>query len=421
MPEKAVKSNAAATWPKSILKDLEGIVTVLMAAFMLARGRAASSGSAIVRALAGQHEYAWDAALLKREAAVLRGSRERVPAQTRPHYAPVARFEIIQIMRLRHWNIQTAAERFAIHPNTLRTWLKDMNLRGNESRFFKPPINRISEAGRWVVHQIRESCPEPEFGTRSIAMCVVRLGKKMSRSSAQRILREKKPAPPPMPARSQDGSSGEPHHILRPKEINRTWHLDLTTLDFLFARFYVAAVVDGFSRKLLALRVYRDAPSTRNMLALVKNCVKEFGAPKFLVTDHGTQFRGKFKTALKRMNIALVKGNKDRSKQFNGKAERFFKSFRIWQRLTLFAHKKDWIQRRLDVFRNWYNEERPMWLHGARTPEEVWSAITLPAPTPMLARDPIRPAVNIQRIDYRGDIHLPTFSLTIIDSVKRIA
>src|SRR3954462_13417717 len=94
-------------------------------------------------------------------------------------------------------------------------------------------------------------------------------------------------------------------------------------------RFYVAAVVDGCSRKLFALKVYKDAPATRNMIALVKSCAKTFGKPRFIVTDHGPQFRGKFKRTLnKPLGIQVVKGNKDRSKQFNGKVERFFKTFR---------------------------------------------------------------------------------------------
>ena len=48
--------------------------------------------------------------------------------------------------------------------------------------------------------------------------------------------------------------------------INRTWHLDFTTLEFFVVRFYVGTIVDGFSRKLLALRVFRDAPTARQTM-----------------------------------------------------------------------------------------------------------------------------------------------------------
>jgi transposase InsO family protein len=187
----------------------------------------------------------------------------------------------------------------------------------------------------------------------------------------------------------------------------------LTTVDLLFVRFYVAAVVDGFSRKLLALRVYKDAPASRNMIALVKNTIKKCGTPRFIVTDHGCQFRTEFKRFLKKLKIALVKGHKDRSKQFNGKCERFFKTFKLWQRLTVLFAGKDHIQRKLDIFREWYNVERPMWLHGGRTPEEVWSDAALPEAQSFLARDRVQPVFHVQRVDFKRDRNLPT---VVIDS-----
>jgi transposase InsO family protein len=195
---------------------------------------------------------------------------------------------------------------------------------------------------------------------------------------------------------------------LRPETVNRVWPLDLTTVDLLFVRFYVVAVVDGFSRKLLALRVYKDAPASRNMIALVKNTVKRFGTPRFIVTDHGCQFRTEFKRFLKKLKIDLVKGCKDRSKQFNGKCERFFKTFKLWQRLTVLFAGKDHIQRKLDIFREWYNVKRPMWLHGGRTPEEVWSNTALPEAQSFLARDRVQPVFHVQRVDFKRDRNLPT-------------
>ncbi|MCY3024183.1 MAG: DDE-type integrase/transposase/recombinase [Planctomycetota bacterium] len=348
-----------------------------------------------------------------------------MPRHERPHYAPEARFEIIQVMRLRHWSIATAAERFRIHANTIRGWIKDMNANGDACRLFTAPINSISQADRWLVHEIREHCPEPDFGTRSIAMKMTRAGRQLSRSSAQRILREKKPRPPPTPAKPQEAATETtiPHHILRPRTVNRTWHLDLTTVELIFVRFYVAAVLDGFSRRLLALRVYKDSPSTRNTVALVKRCVRAFGKPRFIITDHGAQFRGRFKRAMaaKPLRIAVVKGRKDRAKQFNGKVERFFKTFKLWQRLTLFARKKDWIQAKLDIFREWYNAERPMWRHGGRTPDEVWANKALPPSKPRRERNRFTPAIAVQRVHFKGDFHLPTLAIRIVDSVERIA
>jgi len=92
-------------------------------------------------------------------------------------------------------------------------------------------------------------------------MLLIRAGIQLSRSTVQRILREKKPAHPPMQALPQPKAEAvPPHHILRPEVINRVWHLDLTTVELFLVRFYVAAVVDGFSRKLLALRSIKTRP-----------------------------------------------------------------------------------------------------------------------------------------------------------------
>ena len=67
------------------------------------------------------------------------------------------------------------------------------------------------------------------------------------------------------------------------------------------------------------------------------------------------------------------------------------------------------------------NTERPMWLHGGRTPEEIWSQILLPDAKPMLERNPIKAAVTVDRVHFHGDFHLPTLAIQIIDSVELVA
>jgi hypothetical protein len=62
-----------------------------------------------------------------------------------------------------------------------------------------------------------------------------------------------------------------------------------------------------------------------------------------------------------------------------------------------------------------------MWLHGGRTPEEVWSGIALPEARPMLERNPLRPATNVERVHFKGDFNLPTLSIQIVDSVEFVA
>jgi len=65
---------------------------------------------------------------------------------------------------------------------------------------------------------------------------------------------------------------------------------------------------------------------------------------------------------------------KVRCPSFNGKAERFFRTFRGWSSKPLIAFFTDkvrtcrWLQRRLDAYRDWHNRERTHQAVGGRTP-----------------------------------------------------
>ena len=311
MPRRpTVRKENVATWPRSVRQAIDAIAVTLNALFLLVRSRAADCASPLVRAFAQRDQIAWDRELLRRETELLRVRIESLAPQHRPHYRPESRLAILQLMRLRHWTVKHTAQRFMVHANTVRGWLKEFNLSPTAPLFTgAAPFNKLSEAAEWLVHEIRALCPEPEFGTRQIAARIVRAGIKLSRSSVQRILRKPKQPKPNKPAKAAEPIEHViAHHILEPKKPNRTWHLDLATIEFLFLRFYVAALLDGYSRKLLGLSFYRDAPTTKDMLSLVRSAIRKFGAPRFLVTDHGSQFRSRFRRAMNRKGVAHVQG-----------------------------------------------------------------------------------------------------------------
>jgi putative transposase len=193
----------------------------------------------------------------------------------------------------------------------------------------------------------------------------------------------------------------EPYHLLRPAYANHVWHMDLACLRILWLRFTIAAVLDGFSRKLLALRVYRRTPRSRDVLRLVQDAIRACGMPRFLITDHGTQFRKKFHVALARMKVRHVRG-RVRSPFLNGKLERVFRTFRIWWRMVLVAVCGRAMQRRLDSYRFWYNAHRPHSALGGRTPEEAWMGQRLAEAIPLRALDAAKAWIEVRRGRCRG-------------------
>lgn len=66
----------------------------------------------------------------------------------------------------------------------------------------------------------------------------------------------------------------------------------MTEIRVLWKRVEIAAIVDGFSGKIIAMKAYRQRPGSEDLSELVETSIKSGGAPpRFLVTDHGSQFR----------------------------------------------------------------------------------------------------------------------------------
>jgi transposase InsO family protein len=283
------------------------------------------------------------------------------------------------------------------------------------------PWNKIHDGVRWLAHELRRLCPEREFETKTIATHIMRAGIQISQTTVRRILAEE---PPKKPRRSsgpmQPVEGGEPYHLLRPKRPNRIWHMDITVKRLLWMRLHITAIVDGFSRKLIALHVYRSTPATRDMLALAQRATKEHGQSRFLATDHGCQFGKAFEVGLGQLGIIHVRG-KVRSCAMTAKVERFFWTFKRWWRIGLFALSRRKLQRQLDGFKNWYNKHRPHQALGGLTPEQAWLGDKNLDPTDVLHRGPVEPVIQVERLPVRGDPDLPEIVIDITLKMKNAA
>jgi putative transposase len=396
----------------AVLEIVDSMAVVFGQAYQLARVRLASAASPVLRLLV-QRDYAIsEIELYRRELNILRSQRMELPPHRRPDYRPEQRLAILQLRHLRGWSIGKTARRLVVHPNTIRSWIKAVEGHGN-ARVLSGAIvwNRIDDAVRWAAHELRRLCPEVKFGSRTIARHLVRAGIAMSRSSVQRVLREPCPVRPrraPMAV----AAGVKPHHLLKPKYANQIWHMDLLSLRVLWFRFTLAAILDGFSRKILAAKVYRKTPRSRYLAALVRTTAQKYGTPQFLITDHGCQFRKQFHAAMNNLHIRHVKGPV-RAPHFNGKVERLFRTLRFWWRLVLCGNSTACLQRRLDDYRSWYNEYRPHSALNGLTPDEAWEGASLPEPMPIRSHDSVKPWIDIRRLRCCGDPRLPVIQITV--------
>ena len=256
----------------TILSLVDSFAILLAQAYQLARVRLASASSPILRLVCQRDRVTSERELLRREIVILRASRKSIAPHKRPEYHAGERLAILQLKRHRGWSVRKTARRFVIHPNTLRSWIKAIEGCGKLS-LFEDAVrwNRIDDLVRWASHELRRLCPQKEFGTRTIARHLVRAGIAISRTTVQRVLREEKPKRPSPRKRPpmQKAMDVPPHDLLQPSCPNHVWHMDLTCIRILWFRFTAAAILDGFSRRLLVLKVFIKVPRQLDTARLV--------------------------------------------------------------------------------------------------------------------------------------------------------
>jgi len=295
--------------------------------------------------------------------------------------------------------------RFVVHPNTIRNWQKaaDDKLR-SERLLGSPPWNRLHDCVRRLVHEIREAFPEPEFGTRTIARHIVRAGLGISRSSVRRVLQEG----PPDPAQQhyQPRVTSAPDHVRHPKRSNQVWHLDMTEIRVLWKKIEIAAIVDGFSRKIITMKALGRRPTSEDLSELIEASIENGGeSPRFLVTDHGSQFRAYFHQSIESLGITHVRCQV-RTWQLNAKVERVFRDVKAWVRRSVLPFRTQAVQRRLDAYRVWHNRFRPHTAHGTLTPAEAEQGVSVLEAVVYRQRGGVEPRIKMHRRCVRGDPRL---------------
>ena len=113
--------------------------------------------------------------------------------------------------------------------------------------------------------------------------------------------------------------------------------------------------------------------------------------------------------------------SKVQNPRFNGRCERFFRTLKLWQRLTIFFVSLFDIQSKAELFRGWYNEHRVHQGVNGRTPNEVWNNTPPTVPVRYLALDHMHPVFSVAREHLGADPNLPVFDIKLKQLVKRTA
>jgi len=326
------------------------------------------------------------------ENAMLRARLRRVPARRRPHYLPFERLDILWHAGRYGLSVAATARTFVVSVAAVKNWRRDLAHKLRRKVRGKAPMNKLPQFISEIARRLKRDWPR--LGTRKIAGMLARLGLKASRTSVQAFLR--RPMRPAARSRAITPKVRAGHVIA--KHPGHVWFIDFTHVGDAFRSVVVGAVVDGFSRKVLALRVAPHEPSAAFAVRLVREAARKFGRPETLVSDHGTQLTAdEFRRAVAQLGVAHRFGAIHRSGSI-ARIERFWKSLKVEFASGLFLWRPlPRIERMLQAYAAWFNAERPHQGLGQRTPHEIHFGTCTRA-----RAVPLRPALVVMAHDAEG-------------------
>jgi len=370
-------------WPCRVRSAIVHAVSMANVAFTIVRAHAERHFDARVRLQAELDQRDREISLLHEKLRIKDARMERVPAQRRPHYPPIERLAILEMRAARGWSQAETARRLLVTPLTVASWIQRLADEGPDALIqVREPVNRFPNLVGYLVSRLKVLCPR--MGTRRIAGVLARAGLHLGATTVRRML---KPAPKPVPKSIRPS---KPRTVVA-KRPNRVWHLDLSTvptiggfwiswLPFALPQrwpfcWWVAVVVDHFSRRTMGVTHFKKEPTAREVTNFLGRACRRIKCwPAHLITDHGPQFTaGAFDAWCRRHGIQQRFGAIGKYGSL-AVIERYIRSLKseCTRLLPVVPLARAAFGREIAHYVTWYNAERPHSRFGARTPDEIY-------------------------------------------------
>jgi transposase InsO family protein len=207
----------------------------------------------------------------------------------------------------------------------------------------------------------RRLCDEVQQALRALAAAVPPRRVRMRAGQANTSATE-----PVTRGRTQDA-------LLLAERLNHIWSADLTTIE-LGRTFYLAAILDLYSRKILAWTLFPFQPGALEIRTLFETAVRQHGQPDHFVTDKGKQFEaGILDELLDELDVGHRIGAVGR----HGSIALIERLWRTAKETLDFDSVRPNVPailaERIAVVIDYYNTRRPHMALGNATPEEIYT------------------------------------------------
>lgn len=252
----------------------------------------------------------------------------------------------------------------------------------SRSTLYYQPKGESAENLRFMEIIDKQFLETPWYGSRQMARHMKRKGHKCGRHRVRRLMRLMRLVPI---YQEPNTSKKHPAHKIYPYLLkglaitrpNQVWCADITYIRMERGFLYLVAIMDWYSRKVLAWRLSNTLEADFCVAAL-KEALAQYGPPEIFNTDQGSQFTSSdWIDELKKAKVKISMDGKDRWID-NRMIERLWRSLK-YECVYLRAFETGSQAR--DGIGKWlayYNAERPHSTHGILTPDEVHANKTEP-------------------------------------------
>lgn len=237
----------------------------------------------------------------------------------------------------------------------------------------------VSEEDNILLREIdAEYTRHPFYGSRKIVIYLRNMGYVINRKRVQRLMRIlglAGMAPGPNTSRRHPAHPVYPY-LLRGLEItrpNQVWSMDITYVRLMDGFVYLTAIIDWYSRKVLAWRISNTLDSDF-CVACLESALYAYGTPEIFNTDQGVQFTATaFINVLKEHNIKISMDGRGRALD-NIFVERLWRSVK-YEDVYLKGYEDALkLITGLTAYFIFYNTKRMHQSLGYRTPDAVYQS-----------------------------------------------
>ena len=307
-------------WPGLVRSAMVRVISLAHHALLTVHGWAANAVNPRARHEAHIDRLRNEIAMLREEIRIKDARMARIGARRRPHYPPAERMAVLELKAARRWSLAQTARAFLLAPATIACWLKRIDEDGPAPLVqIRQPVNKFPDFVRYAVQRLKTLCPL--MGKVRIAQTLARAGLHMGATTVGRMLHEEPAGPEPAgtpdageedPAAAGDGMAGQcadasVGRVVTAKRPNHVWHVDLTVVPTRLGMWvpwkplalpqvwpfcwWVAVVIDHFSRRAMGVGVFRKQPTSIEIRAFLGRAMQQAAAvPKYVISDKGSQF-----------------------------------------------------------------------------------------------------------------------------------